>query len=238
MLGHLIRQRWGWGATIVATLCVLGLLVAGLRFGVGGPEDSWNCVDGTWVRHGNPASPAPDGPCGTENEPTNFARTGVVVFNNPGLKPNVPYLISEAPGQPALMTELVFDPLSACTATNGSAPCIAMSASPDIAFGGKRALVEGIERSGTVLVRTLRIAGDEELLLAPRPGSVFISWPQAVVLIQQCNVSGVMQTHGLDVYLTLKDGRRLRAVEPVIDTVFDIVDRSQVMCGSITLATE
>lgn len=238
MFGHLLWKRFGGGATIIAAIFAILLIMLGMRFIAGGPEDSWDCVDGAWVRHGNPASPMPDAPCGTENEPTNFVRMGVVVFNNPGLEPEMPYLIYEAPGQPALTVKLIFDPLSACMAANGATQCIAMSASPDMIFGGKRALVEGVEQNGAVLVRKLHIAPSEEPLLAPQAGSTFISWPYAVVLIEQCAVSGIMQTHALDVYLTMQDGRRLRAVEPTIDAVFSVADRSRTACGNITLATE
>lgn len=30
----------------------------------GGGEDDWVCVDGVWVQHGNPTSPAPESGCG------------------------------------------------------------------------------------------------------------------------------------------------------------------------------
>lgn len=34
-----------------------------IRFIFGGDEDTWICVDGKWVKHGNPARPAPTQPC-------------------------------------------------------------------------------------------------------------------------------------------------------------------------------
>lgn len=34
-----------------------------LRFVLGGPEDSWICQNGQWVKHGNPGSPMPVSPC-------------------------------------------------------------------------------------------------------------------------------------------------------------------------------
>ncbi|MDD4995560.1 MAG: hypothetical protein PHW53_03805 [Patescibacteria group bacterium] len=34
-----------------------------VRFFLGGPEDSWICVNGEWVQHGAPSMPMPDEPC-------------------------------------------------------------------------------------------------------------------------------------------------------------------------------
>ncbi len=39
-----------------------------LRFTFGGPEDSWICRDGQWIKHGNPSSQAPLGGCGKQIE--------------------------------------------------------------------------------------------------------------------------------------------------------------------------
>ena len=34
-----------------------------IRFVFGGPEDTWMCVDGEWVKHGVPSAPMPEGEC-------------------------------------------------------------------------------------------------------------------------------------------------------------------------------
>jgi hypothetical protein len=46
---------------ILISLLVLGFLA--IRYILGGPEDSWLCVKGQWVKHGNPASPKPTVNC-------------------------------------------------------------------------------------------------------------------------------------------------------------------------------
>jgi hypothetical protein len=46
-------------------LPMMMLLILVLRFVVGGPEDSWICVNNQWVKHGDPSSPQPTGVCGT-----------------------------------------------------------------------------------------------------------------------------------------------------------------------------
>lgn len=171
-------------------------------------------------------------------EPTNFLKAGVIVFNNPGLKENTPYLIYEAPGQPALTMELSLDGLSVCAAQNGATPCIAMSVTLDVPFGGKRAIIEGIERDGVVIVRKLQRLAENETPRLGTPGSIFISWPHAISLLKECKVEGVMQTHGLDVYITLKDGRRVRAVEPVIDEIFHVLNGPDISCPKISVGTE
>jgi len=44
-----------------------------LRFVVGGPEDSWICDNGQWVRHGNPSAPMPKEVCGEANKEASAA---------------------------------------------------------------------------------------------------------------------------------------------------------------------
>lgn len=172
------------------------------------------------------------------SEPTNFNEVGTITVNNPGGAQGVMTLVYEKPGAPSLTKELILDELSICAAPNGATPCMAMSVTFDVAFGGKRAIVEGIERDSSVLVRKLRIAADGEELRRFEPGNVFISWPQAIELFKACQVEMATQTHSLDVYLDLKDGRTLRAVEPMIDEMFRIISETQSACGTFPVATE
>jgi hypothetical protein len=39
-----------------------------LRFIIGGPEDTWICVENQWVKHGNPSFPTPTKGCGEQAE--------------------------------------------------------------------------------------------------------------------------------------------------------------------------
>jgi hypothetical protein len=72
---------------------------------------------------------------------------------------------------------------------------------------------------------------------APTPES--IPWSDAVRLITDCDVTFVMQAHSLDVWLTLRDGSQVRAVEPRIDEVFTVVqDAVTGGCEQIPLGTE
>lgn len=38
-------------------------LILIVRFVIGGPEDTWICSAGQWVKHGNPISAMPEGKC-------------------------------------------------------------------------------------------------------------------------------------------------------------------------------
>jgi len=43
-------------------ILILLILILGAVFSVrilGSPEDNWICVDGSWIKHGNPASEMP-----------------------------------------------------------------------------------------------------------------------------------------------------------------------------------
>lgn len=179
-----------------------------------------------------------DAPQITE-QPTNFARAGVVVFNNPGLKQDVPYLIYEEPGAPALTKELVMDELSACAYGDGSEQCIALNAPREAIFGGQKAAVEGIELpDGTVLVRKLRKLREGELAVLPGAGRVFVSWESARKMLEDCRVRMVMQTHSLDVILSLEGGTEVVTVEPKIDDVFAVTNNIRARCGQMPIATE
>lgn len=70
------------------------------------------------------------------------------------------------------------------------------------------------------------------------PQNSQIEWPEAISLIEDCQVAIVAQTHNLDIYLTTKDGRRLVTQAPQIDIVFDYVTGAADECGMIPLATE
>lgn len=173
-----------------------------------------------------------------DERPINFVRIGTVVFGNPGLKKDTPYLIYEEAGAPALYKELVFDEQSSCAVSGGGIPCLAMSATFDVPFAGKPALVEGIAQDDRVIVRFIRrLEGVESIPMSP-PGSLFVTWPTVVRLMESCAVRGAFQSHALDVAVSLKDGRSLRTVEPVIDEIFKVEERTRAVCGSITIATE
>ncbi len=45
-----------------ATLLAAAAIVVGVRF-LGGDEGTWTCINGEWVKHGNPSSPKPTVPC-------------------------------------------------------------------------------------------------------------------------------------------------------------------------------
>src|SRR4030042_3821364 len=47
---------------IVGVIIILGIIVLGIRF-LSGPEDNWICVNGEWIKHGQPESSMPTTPC-------------------------------------------------------------------------------------------------------------------------------------------------------------------------------
>lgn len=65
-----------------------------------------------------------------------------------------------------------------------------------------------------------------------------VNWVQAVSMILNGEVTQVMQTHDLEVYLTLKDGRTLHSIEPQIDDVMKVIQSCGDPCKNILVATE
>lgn len=52
---------------IVISLLIIFVIIAGVRFLIGGAEDDWICDNGEWVKHGSPSAPMPSEPCSDEN---------------------------------------------------------------------------------------------------------------------------------------------------------------------------
>lgn len=171
-----------------------------------------------------------------DERPTDFVKFGTITANNPGLVQDTLYLIYEEPGKPALKKEIVMDALSVC----GSIPCMLMSLSFDVAFGGKRVAIEAIkDGDDKVILRKMTIVEEGQEPRLNQPGSIFVPWMYVRSLIKECKVSSVMQTHALDVYVTIKEGgRKVRAVEPVIDEVIRVFDEVREICPPVAIATE
>ena len=70
----------------------------------------------------------------------------------------------------------------------------------------------------------------------PYPSEV--DWETAVEILNTGEVEVVAQLHSLDVILTLKDGSEIHTVEPIIDAIFDEVERCGQPCSHVLLATE
>jgi len=51
---------------LVIAIVVLAVVWLGIRFIIGGPEDTWICQNGQWVKHGNPSAAMPTKPCEKE----------------------------------------------------------------------------------------------------------------------------------------------------------------------------
>jgi hypothetical protein len=65
-----------------------------------------------------------------------------------------------------------------------------------------------------------------------------VAWPQVQGIIFSGQVAKVGQTHDLNVYLTLKDGRTFKTVEPAIDDVLKLIQACGDLCKEIRVATQ
>lgn len=125
------------------------------------PQDAKLCEDGSAVGRVGPSCVFAECPSVSPNETVgNFSRMGVITMNNPGQKEDVPYLIYEEPGAPALSVELVFTETSMCETSVGErSACNAEGMTTDV-FVGERVRIEGVETNGTVSVLELVSMGD------------------------------------------------------------------------------
>lgn len=65
-----------------------------------------------------------------------------------------------------------------------------------------------------------------------------VEWETAVEILHQGEVEQVVQLHSLAVTLILKDGCEIKTVEPVIDDIFNEVEKCGTPCSDMILATE
>ena len=77
-----------------------------------------------------------------------------------------------------------------------------------------------------------------ELPTIPTAIPAEVDWETAVDILNTGQVAMVAQFHNLEVILTLKNGSEVRTVEPVIDAIFEEVEKCGTPCGDILLATE
>jgi len=63
-------------------------------------------------------------------------------------------------------------------------------------------------------------------------------WEMLKQAVNNCKVDSIMQTHSLEVTAVLKSGVVIKAIEPEIDDIFDIVCEAKDKCGEIIMATE
>lgn len=54
--------------SILAIFVLIAGIILTIRFLFGGPEDSWICDNGQWVKHGNPEASMPQTGCGTAQQ--------------------------------------------------------------------------------------------------------------------------------------------------------------------------
>ncbi len=72
----------------------------------------------------------------------------------------------------------------------------------------------------------------------PTPYPAEVDWETAVEILNLGDVKTVFQLHNLEVTLVMNDGNEIHTIEPVIDAIFDEVNKCGAPCGNIVLATE
>ncbi|MBP9732678.1 MAG: hypothetical protein KBD29_04455 [Candidatus Magasanikbacteria bacterium] len=167
------------------------------------------------------------------SEPTDFVEIGTLKFPPVDSGQSTGTFVYEENGV-TVTSSLILDEWSICQ----SILCMAMSVTFDMPFNNKRALVEGNKDADGIRVKKIRVLEAGEMERAHESGDRFIAWIQAIRLFESCDVRMATQTHALDVYLHLSDGQEVRAVEPGIDEMFVVINRTRETCGTFPVATE
>lgn len=159
-------------------------------------------------------------------ENINFSETGNLIINNPGKESDVWYLIYETPGNSANEAKLSFDEKSSCN--NESDSCLDL-------ITGERVLAKGIEENGEVLVRAMEFLNSSGINTS---GPTGIDWDMALEFLNNCEVSKISINQKKEVYLTLKDGREMFAVESKDIFISGKIKEAEKVCGKIPFVTE
>ena len=75
----------------------------------------------------------------------------------------------------------------------------------------------------------------------PQPSTSWpdeVDWATAIEILNSGQVAQLIQSHNLDVFLTLKDGTEIKTIEPSIDEIFKEVQLCGKVCANILLVTE
>ena len=83
-----------------------------------------------------------------------------------------------------------------------------------------------------LLVSLLACSGNDPAIIKQ------VDWQAAIEILYAGRVTEIMQTHDLQVRLTLKDGSQITTVEPKMDAIFREVDRCGSVCDEVVLITE
>ncbi len=129
-----------------------------------------------------------------EIAPTNFAESGRLRLATSTERAYSFEFIYAPAGKATTTQPLIFDVQSLCSASNGTLPCMAMSATYDLAFGSRQLVIEGVQDEKGVTIRRLRAYEPGEPITIPRIGLFYVDWPQVVSAFESCDVKSVM-TH-------------------------------------------
>lgn len=72
----------------------------------------------------------------------------------------------------------------------------------------------------------------------PTPYPDEVDWETAVEILNNGEVEMIIQSHNLDVTLTMKDGSDIQTVEPSIDAIFAEIEKCGEPCSEILQVTE
>jgi hypothetical protein len=65
-----------------------------------------------------------------------------------------------------------------------------------------------------------------------------VDWSRAIEILNSGQVAQVVQSHNLEVILTLKDGSQLKTIEPIIDDIIKAAELCGEVCAEVLLITE
>jgi hypothetical protein len=176
-----------------------------------------------------------------DHRPTNFAEVGRLQFAGIAAGQQSEALFEYRPnGAVTTTVSVAFDMKTLCTVGKNALPCMAMSTTYDQAFGNKLVAIEGIRENDRVVIHKLRAFQPGEQILIPRAGTTYVEWPDIVSALNACQVKVVVENQEeRTVQLTFRNNAETwEAFQPVVGSLYQILDETDKKCGIVSRLTK
>lgn len=161
------------------------------------------------------------------SEKTTIATIGELTFVDSNSRPELVY------NQNTDSKSLYFDDMSYCTIDNNSSPCVGLLDTLPDREQPMRVLVDGYD-GDSILVRRLEVVTEERFVDIPDAGNMYISWPQAVSLIQSCQVALIRGSSNEPSLVTLSsNGHTVTTIQPTYSDSRELYESSKNSCKNL-----
>lgn len=172
-----------------------------------------------------------------DHQPTDFAEQGRLRFLDPADPQGQAILLyKQSQSQFTNSIPVVFTTKTLCATRTGTLPCMAMSATRDVAFGDRPVTIDGRVENGRVLIYKLDAYDPGEVVVQPVAGTVYVDWEDAAAALKACRVRVVSDNRPQRIVrLTMRDtSETWEAWQPLESSLNQTLVEAESRCGLIS----